>query len=56
VTDAPSSAIYYEPEGFDTSRERLMGRHAAGEGFLNAMARHAAAEELVAVAPTKAPE
>ena len=31
-----------------------MGRHAAGEGFLNAMARHAAAEELVAVAPTKA--
>lgn len=31
-----SASIYYAADGYVTQRERLMGRHAAGEGFLNA--------------------
>jgi glycosyltransferase involved in cell wall biosynthesis len=31
-----SASIYYAADGYLTQRERLMGRHAAGEGFLNA--------------------
>ena len=31
---AANAAIHYRAEGFDTSRPKLMGRHAAGEGFL----------------------
>ncbi len=41
-----NAAIYYQPEGFDTSREKLMGRHAAGEGFLKGFVEHAAADTL----------
>lgn len=36
-----NAAIMYAAEGYDTSRPRLMGRHAAGEGFLRGFARHA---------------
>jgi alpha-maltose-1-phosphate synthase len=36
-----NAAIYYVADGFDTSRPKLMGRHAAGEGFLRGFARHA---------------
>ena len=39
-----NAAIYYVPEGFDTSQAKLMGRHAAGEGFLKAFVRHSAAD------------
>lgn len=49
MTNAKSTAnaaIYYQPEGFDTGRERLMGRHAAGEGFLRGFVEHADAETL----------
>ena len=41
-----NAAIYYHPEGFDTSREKLMGRHVAGEGFLKGYVEHARAETL----------
>lgn len=41
-----NTAIYYQPEGFDTSREKLMGRHAAGEEFLKAWARYSESEHL----------
>jgi starch synthase len=33
-----SAAISFEPEGYTTKGPRLMGRHAAGEGFLRAFA------------------
>jgi alpha-maltose-1-phosphate synthase len=36
------ATIYYQPEGYVTSGEYLMGRHAAGEGFLRAAARSGA--------------
>lgn len=41
------TAIYFATEAFTTSgKTRLMGRHAAGEGFLKALARHGAGEEM----------
>lgn len=42
-----NSALYYHPEGFTTSNSRLMGRHAAGEGFLQGWTRHAGVDQLV---------
>ena len=35
-----NAAIYYHPDGFDTSRPKLMGRQAAGDAFLKAFIRH----------------
>src|SRR5438067_12529775 len=31
-----SLAFYYHPDGYETSRANLMGRHVAGESFLKA--------------------
>lgn len=45
----PAAALLYAPDGFDTSRARLMGRHAAGEGFLKGLIRHAGFDRLVAL-------
>jgi glycosyltransferase involved in cell wall biosynthesis len=45
----PGAALLYAPDGYDTSRPRLMGRHAAGEGFLGGMVRHVGFDRLVAV-------
>ena len=41
-----TAAILYQPDGFETQGQRLMGRQAAGEGFLKALARHGTAESL----------
>ena len=41
-----SAAIFYHPEGFDTSGSKLMGRQAAGEAFLKAYAEHSGAAQL----------
>lgn len=35
-----TAAILYQPESFDSRGQRLMGRQAAGEGFLKALARY----------------
>lgn len=56
MTDAPAlpqtspqspplapAAIHFHPEGYDTNRGNLMGRHAAGSGFIEAFFRAAAA-------------
>ncbi|MEQ8666247.1 MAG: tetratricopeptide repeat protein [Rhodospirillales bacterium] len=43
-----NAVIFHHPDGVDTSREKLMGRHAAGEGFLTGFVRHAGADELFA--------
>ncbi|MBI2311671.1 MAG: glycosyltransferase family 4 protein [Betaproteobacteria bacterium] len=39
-----NAAIYYEPEGYTTTGPKLMGRQAAGEGFLRGFIRHARLE------------
>lgn len=41
-----NAAIYFHPEGFDTSSPKLMGRHAAGEGFLRGWFRHGGFDAL----------
>lgn len=50
----PNAAIAYHPEGFDTSAERLMGRQAAGEGFLDGFARHGGVDTLFCYTRSKA--
>jgi alpha-maltose-1-phosphate synthase len=47
-----TAAIFYQTEGFDTRGQRLMGRQAAGEGFLKAIARYSSAPSLL-LYPTK---
>ncbi len=42
----PNAAIAYSPAGFDTSADRLMGRQAAGEGFLEGFVRHSGVDTL----------
>ncbi|MBT4425618.1 MAG: glycosyltransferase family 4 protein [Rhodospirillaceae bacterium] len=41
-----TAAIFYHPEGFDTSGSKLMGRQAAGEAFLKAYAEHGGVSQL----------
>lgn len=42
-----NSVLYFHPEGFSTSSDKLMGRHAAGEGFLRGWVRHSQVDKLV---------
>lgn len=39
-------AIMWNPDAYDTSGKALMGRHAAGEGFMRGYIRHGSAPEL----------
>lgn len=48
-----NAAIFYDPDGYDTSRKKLVGRHAAGEGFLLGFARHAEVERFYCLANTQ---
>lgn len=41
-----NAAIHYVPAGYDTKGPKLMGRMAAGEGFLDAYIRHAGVERF----------
>lgn len=41
-----NAALLYQQEGFDTGRAKLMGRHAASEGFLKGFVQHAGVEAL----------
>jgi alpha-maltose-1-phosphate synthase len=40
------TSIFYHPDGFDTSGEKLMGRQAAGEGFLKGWMTHGCANPV----------
>ncbi len=42
----PECAIYFHPDAFTTNRERLMGRHVAGETFLKGYFQHSSAAAL----------
>lgn len=41
-----SAAIYLHPNGFDTTTDRLLGRHSAGESFLRGLIRHGSSPTL----------
>ena len=43
-----NAALYFDPEGYSISGPRLMGRNAAGHGFLNGMFRHARVDRFMA--------
>jgi alpha-maltose-1-phosphate synthase len=49
-----TAAIFYQTEGFDTRGQRLMGRQAAGEGFLKAIASYSSAPSLYCYTQQKA--
>jgi|AraplaMF_Col_mMF_1032025.scaffolds.fasta_scaffold00054_85 glycosyltransferase involved in cell wall biosynthesis len=48
-----NAAILYRPEGFETTGPRLMGRQAAGEGFLKGFVQHADVDTLYCYAPRR---
>lgn len=48
-----TAAIYYTPDGYDTGGQRLLGRQAAGEGFLKGLVRYGTAERLYCQAATQ---
>jgi glycosyltransferase involved in cell wall biosynthesis len=50
---AANAAIYYQHEAFTTALAKLMGRNAAGAGFLSGFARHADVERFIGYARTK---
>ena len=50
---AANAAIYFHEEGYRTDQPKLMGRHAAGEGFLKGFLAHAEVDELVAYADSE---
>ncbi|MBU1378761.1 MAG: glycosyltransferase family 4 protein [Alphaproteobacteria bacterium] len=41
-----NAAIYLHPNAFDTSSDRLLGRHSAGESFLRGLVRHAKVDQF----------
>jgi alpha-maltose-1-phosphate synthase len=49
-----NAAILYTSDGFETSREDLMGRHSAGEGMLRGVARWLDVERYYAFVPNRA--
>ena len=49
-----SAAIHYVPDGYDTSGQRLLGRQAAGEGFLRGLITHGSSPKLYCYAESKA--
>ncbi|MGB3557786.1 MAG: glycosyltransferase [Geitlerinemataceae cyanobacterium] len=48
-----TAAIYYTPDGYETGGQRLLGRQAAGEGFLKGLVRYGTAEGLYCQAATE---
>ncbi len=53
MAQGANAAILYRPEGFETSGPRLMGRQAAGEGFLRGFVQHADVDKLYCYAPRR---
>lgn len=51
MNTAANAAFYYIAEGYDTSGKSLMGRHAAGEGFLKGFAKHSGVSSLYCYGP-----
>jgi glycosyltransferase involved in cell wall biosynthesis len=53
MVNGANAAILYRPEGFETTGPRLMGRQAAGEGFLKGLVQHADIDKLYCYAPRR---
>lgn len=53
MANGANAAILYRPEGFETTGPRLMGRQAAGEGFLKGFVQHAEVDRLYCYAPRR---
>jgi glycosyltransferase involved in cell wall biosynthesis len=53
MANGTNAAILYRPEGFETTGPRLMGRQAAGEGFLKGFVQHADVDRLYCYAPRR---
>ena len=49
-----TAAILYKRDGYDTSSKRLLGRQAAGEGFLKGLVQFGTAESLYCYATNRA--
>jgi glycosyltransferase involved in cell wall biosynthesis len=49
-----TAALYFRKDGFDTGGKRLLGRQAAGEGFLKALVRYGRSQDLFCYAPSRA--
>ncbi|GGG16360.1 hypothetical protein GCM10010964_00800 [Caldovatus sediminis] len=45
----PNAAIFYDPDGYDTTAAPIIGRRVAGEEFLRAFVRHSGFDRLRAV-------
>jgi starch synthase len=48
-----TAAIYYAPDGYETGGERLLGRQAAGEGFLKGLVTHGSSAKFYCYAANK---
>jgi glycosyltransferase involved in cell wall biosynthesis len=48
-----TAAIFFRRDGFDTRGARLLGRQAAGEGFLKALLQHGASPNVYCYTPTR---
>lgn len=48
-----TAALFFRKDGFDTAGKRLLGRQAAGEGFLKALVRYGRSEDLFCYAPSR---
>jgi glycosyltransferase involved in cell wall biosynthesis len=53
MANGANAAILYRPEGYETSGPRLMGRQAAGEGFLKGFVQHADVDRLYCYTPRR---
>lgn len=49
-----TAAVLYNKDGYDTGGQRLLGRHAAGEGFLKSLVQYGTADSLYCWANSEA--
>lgn len=54
MAHAHTAALFYRKDAFDTQGKRLLGRQAAGEGFLKALVRHGRSDDMYCYAPSRA--
>lgn len=48
-----NAALYYHPDGYETRRKELMGRHAAGESFLTGLVKYGRHQQMYCFAQTR---
>jgi alpha-maltose-1-phosphate synthase len=48
-----TAAVLYNKDGYDTGGQRLLGRHAAGEGFLKSLVQYGTADSLYCYADSE---